>query len=35
LLTNPAVQEAYLGGQGGHYAIETRIRTRKLELLGR
>ena len=35
LLVNPAVQEAYLGGQGGHYAIETRIRARKLELLGR
>ena len=35
LLTNPAVQEAYLGGQGGHYAIETRIRARKLELLAR
>jgi branched-chain amino acid transport system ATP-binding protein len=35
LLTNPAVQEAYLGGQGGHYAIEARIRARKLELLGR
>ena len=26
LLENPAVQEAYLGGQGGHYAIEARIR---------
>ena len=35
LLTNPAVQEAYLGGQGGHYAIETRIRAKKLELLAR
>jgi branched-chain amino acid transport system ATP-binding protein len=35
LLVNPAVQEAYLGGQGGHYAIETRIRARKMELLGR
>ena len=35
LLMNPAVQEAYLGGQGGHYAIEARIRARKLELLGR
>lgn len=35
LLANPAVQEAYLGGNGGHYAIETRIRARKLALLGR
>jgi branched-chain amino acid transport system ATP-binding protein len=35
LLVNPAVQEAYLGGQGGHYAIETRIRARKLQWLGR
>jgi branched-chain amino acid transport system ATP-binding protein len=35
LLINPAVQEAYLGGQGGHYAIEARIRARKMELLGR
>jgi branched-chain amino acid transport system ATP-binding protein len=35
LLVNPAVQEAYLGGHGGHYAIEARIRARKLELLGR
>jgi branched-chain amino acid transport system ATP-binding protein len=35
LLANPAVQEAYLGGSGGHYAIETRIRARKLALLGR
>ncbi|HTI81841.1 MAG TPA: ABC transporter ATP-binding protein [Acetobacteraceae bacterium] len=35
LLVNPAVQEAYLGGHGGHYAIEARIRAKKLELLGR
>jgi branched-chain amino acid transport system ATP-binding protein len=35
LLVNPAVQEAYLGGQGGHYAIEGRIRSRKLAILGR
>jgi branched-chain amino acid transport system ATP-binding protein len=35
LLMNPAVQEAYLGGQGGHYAIEARIRTRKMEVLAR
>ena len=35
LLANPAVQEAYLGGQGGHYAIEARIRSTKLALLGR
>jgi len=35
LLTNPAVQEAYLGGQGGHYAIEGRIRSKKLAILGR
>ena len=33
--SNPAVQEAYLGGQGGHYAIEGRIRSRKLAILGR
>ncbi len=35
LLTIPAVQEAYLGGQGGHYAIEGRIRSKKLAILGR
>lgn len=35
LLVNPAVQEAYLGGHGGHYAIEARIRAKKMELLGR
>ena len=35
LLGNPAVQEAYLGGHGGHYAIEARIRAKKMELLGR
>jgi branched-chain amino acid transport system ATP-binding protein len=35
LLANPAVQEAYLGGRGGHYAIEGRIRSRKLAILGR
>jgi branched-chain amino acid transport system ATP-binding protein len=35
LLVNPAVQEAYLGGHGGHYAIEGRIRSRKLAILGR
>ena len=35
LLVNPAVQEAYLGGQGGHYAIEGRIRSKKLAILGR
>ena len=31
----PAVQDAYLGGQGGHFAIEDRIRGRKLAILGR
>jgi branched-chain amino acid transport system ATP-binding protein len=35
LLVNPAVQEAYLGGHGGHYAIEARIRAKKMELLER
>lgn len=35
LLTDASVQEAYLGGSGGHYAIETRIRAKKLALLGR
>ena len=35
LLANPAVQDAYLGGQGGHYAIEDRIRSTKLAMLGR
>jgi branched-chain amino acid transport system ATP-binding protein len=35
LLASPAVQEAYLGGQGGHYAIEGRIRSKKLAILGR
>jgi branched-chain amino acid transport system ATP-binding protein len=36
LLDNPAVQEAYLGGQGGgERAIETRIREKRRAILGR
>jgi len=35
LLHSPAVQDAYLGGQGGHFAIEDRIRARKRAILGR
>ncbi len=35
LLGSPAVQEAYLGGQGGHFAIEDRIRRKRLAILGR
>jgi len=36
LLGNPAVQDAYLGGQGGGArAIETRIRAKRLAILGR
>jgi len=35
LLHSPAVQDAYLGGQGGHFAIEDRIRERKRAILGR
>jgi branched-chain amino acid transport system ATP-binding protein len=36
LLGNPAVQDAYLGGQGGgSRAIETRIRAKRLAILGR
>lgn len=36
LLVNPAVQDAYLGGQGGSArAIETRIREKRLAILGR
>jgi branched-chain amino acid transport system ATP-binding protein len=36
LLVNPAVQDAYLGGQGGGArAIETRIRQKRLKILGR
>jgi branched-chain amino acid transport system ATP-binding protein len=35
LLDSPAVQEAYLGGQGGHFAIEERIRSKKRAILGR
>jgi branched-chain amino acid transport system ATP-binding protein len=36
LLGNPAVQDAYLGGQGGGArAIETRIREKRRAILGR
>jgi branched-chain amino acid transport system ATP-binding protein len=35
LLHSPAVQDAYLGGQGGHFAIEDRIRASKRAILGR
>lgn len=35
LLDSPAVQEAYLGSQGGHFAIEERIRAKKKAILCR
>jgi branched-chain amino acid transport system ATP-binding protein len=35
LLHSPVIQDAYLGGQGGHFAIEDRIRARKRAILGR
>ena len=35
LLHSPAIQDAYLGGQGGHFAIEDRIRASKRAILGR
>ena len=35
LLNSTAIQDAYLGGQDGHFAIEGRIRTRKQAILGR
>ncbi len=35
LLNSTAVQDAYLGGQGGQLAIEARIRARKRAILGR
>jgi branched-chain amino acid transport system ATP-binding protein len=35
LLHSPAVQDAYLGGQGGAHGIEARIRERRAAILGR
>jgi branched-chain amino acid transport system ATP-binding protein len=35
LLNSSEVQDAYLGGHDGHFAIEGRIRARKREILGR
>jgi ABC-type lipopolysaccharide export system ATPase subunit len=35
LLNSSEVQDAYLGGHDGHFAIEGRIRVRKREILRR